>query len=220
MDYAGPVQGKMYLVLIDAHSKWIEAFCTPTATSAAVIEELRPLFAKFGIPETVVTDNGTCFVSAEFENFLASNGIRHITSAPYHPATNGLAERAVQIVKRGLKKSSEGSVKSRLAKFLFTYRLTPHTTTGVSPAEMLLERRSRSRLDILRPLTAERGMYSLKVITLSYGPHIWSYGGKAYTLQDHRTIYVGCMVWLRLWKKWQSNCTMHIKTLLIVGKNL
>ena len=156
LDYAGPVQGKMYLVLIDAHSKWIEAFCTPTATSAAVIEELRPLFAKFGIPETVVTDNGTCFVSAEFENFLASNGIRHITSAPYHPATNGLAERAVQIVKRGLKKSSEGSVKSRLAKFLFTYRLTPHTTTGVSPAEMLLGRRPRSRLDILRPLTAER----------------------------------------------------------------
>ena len=47
------------LVLIDTHS---EAFCTPTATSAAVIEELRPLFAKFGIPETVVTDNGTCFV--------------------------------------------------------------------------------------------------------------------------------------------------------------
>ena len=113
----------MYLVLIDAHSKWIEAFCTPTATSAAVIEELRPLFAKFGIPETVVTDNGTCFVIAEFENFLASNRIRHITSAPYHTATNRLAERAVQIGKCVLKKSSEGSVKSRLAKFLFTYRL-------------------------------------------------------------------------------------------------
>ena len=45
LDYAGPVQGKMYLVLIDAHSKWIEAFCTPFATSTAVIEELRPLFA-------------------------------------------------------------------------------------------------------------------------------------------------------------------------------
>ena len=100
------------IVLINAHSKWIEAFCTPTATSAAVIEELGPLFTKFGIPETVVTDNGTCFMSAEFENFLASNGIRHITSAPYHPATNGLAEGAVQNVKRGLKKSGEGSVKS------------------------------------------------------------------------------------------------------------
>ena len=80
LDYAGPVQGKMYLVLINAYSKWIEAFYTTTATSAAVIEELRPLFAKFGIPETVVTDNSTCFMSAEFEDFLDQmvSGISHL----------------------------------------------------------------------------------------------------------------------------------------------
>ena len=92
LDYAGPVQGKMILVLIDAHSKWIEAVCTPSATSSVVIEELRTLFAQFGIPETIVSDNGLCFVSAEFEAFLENNGIKHITSAPYHPASNGLAE--------------------------------------------------------------------------------------------------------------------------------
>ena len=51
------------VILIDAHSKWIEAVSTPQATSPAVMEELRPLFAKFGIPETIVSDNGTCFVS-------------------------------------------------------------------------------------------------------------------------------------------------------------
>ncbi len=130
LDYAGPVNGRMYLVLIDAHSKWVEAFCTPSSTSSAVIEELRPLFAKFGLPETIVTDNGTCFVSEEFEGFLAYNGIRHITSAPYHPASNGLAERAVQIVKGGLKKTANGSPKARLAKSLFAYRLAPQTTTG------------------------------------------------------------------------------------------
>ena len=90
LDYAGPVQGKMILVLIDAHSKWIEAVCTPSATSSVVIEELRTLFAQFGIPETIASDNGSCFVSAEFEAFLENNGIKHITSAPYHPASNGL----------------------------------------------------------------------------------------------------------------------------------
>jgi len=55
-DFAGPVQGKMFLILVDAHSKWIEAFCTPNATSQAAIEELKTTFAKFGLPERIVTD--------------------------------------------------------------------------------------------------------------------------------------------------------------------
>ena len=67
----------MFLILIDAHSKWIEAFHTPNATSSAVIEELRTVFAKFGLPETIVTDNGSCFTSEEFEQFLKKNGITH-----------------------------------------------------------------------------------------------------------------------------------------------
>lgn len=69
LDYAGPIQGKMVLILVDAHTKWIEAFCMPTSTSAAVIEELQTLFAQFGIPEKIVTG----FVSAEFETFLSQN---------------------------------------------------------------------------------------------------------------------------------------------------
>ena len=77
------------------------------------MEELRTLFTQFGIPETIVTDNGTCFVSAEFETFLEKNGIKHITFALYHPASNGLAERAVQIVKRGLKKITQVSICTR-----------------------------------------------------------------------------------------------------------
>jgi transposase InsO family protein len=141
----------MFLVLIDSHSKWIETFCTSTASSAAVIEELRTVFAQFGLPDTIVTDNGSCFVSDEFKVFLRKNGVHHITSAPYHPATNGLAERAVQIVKKGLKKVTEGSIRSRLAQILFAYRITPQSTTGVSPSELLLGRRARSRLDLLKP---------------------------------------------------------------------
>ena len=86
----------MFMILIDAHSKWVEAFPTNSSTSAV---RLRTVFTQFGLPEMVVTDNGTCFVSDEFEQFLQLNGVKHTTSAPYHPSSNGLAERAVQIVK-------------------------------------------------------------------------------------------------------------------------
>ena len=81
----------------------------PHATSSAVIDELRTEFARFKIPESIVTDNGTCFTSTEFESFLQRNGIKHHKSAPYHPASNGLAERAVQIVKKGsIEEDSKG----------------------------------------------------------------------------------------------------------------
>ena len=84
------------------------------------------------------------------------NGVKQITSATYHAVTNGLAERAVQIVKRGLKKVTSGSITARLAKVFLTYRITPQGTTGISPAELVLGRRPRTRLDLLKPHTAER----------------------------------------------------------------
>ena len=81
---------------------------------------------------------------------------QRVTSSPYHHTSNGLAERAVQIVKRGLKKVTSGSMMTRIAKVLSTYRISPHNTTGVSPAEPLLGRRLRTRLDLINPNTAKR----------------------------------------------------------------
>lgn len=124
----------------------------PTSAGYTLIS----LFARFGLHETIVTDNATGFVSAELKEFLQMNGIDHTTSAPYHPASNGLAERAVEIVKRGLKKEVSGTMATRLAKILFMYRLTPQSTTGTSPAELLLGRRPRICLDLLRPNIAAR----------------------------------------------------------------
>ena len=130
----------------------VEAFCTSNATSKYVITKLRLAFSQFGVPETIVTDNGTCFVSEEIEYFLMSNGIKHYTSAPYHPVSNGLAE----IIKRGLRKEMVGDIDELLSKILFNYRITPQTTTGVSPSELLLGRRPRTRLILLKPHTADR----------------------------------------------------------------
>ena len=96
VDYAGPLPGnKMILIIIDAHSKWIDAHVTEVATSAATIGKLMQTFATHGLPDTLVSDNGSCFTSTEFANFMSSNGIRHVKVAPHHPSSNGLAEKAV-----------------------------------------------------------------------------------------------------------------------------
>ena len=65
-----------------------------------------------------------CFTSCEFKEFLKRHGVNHITSGPFHPASNGLAERAVQVVKKGLRKVTKGSMRMRIAIILFHYRLT------------------------------------------------------------------------------------------------
>ena len=150
-DFAGPFLGKMYLILIDAHSKWIKVHITTSTTSSVTIEKLRSTFATFGIPEILVTDNGFNFTSSEFEEFLKFNGICHIKTVPYHPASNGLAERAVQTFKSGMKKLTSGTLETRVARFLFNYRITPQTTTGVSPSELLFGHCLCCHLDFLRP---------------------------------------------------------------------
>ena len=90
------------------------------------------LFATHGLPETIISDNGSVFKSTEFASFVTKNGIQHLTSAPYHPASNGLAERAVQTLKGALRKEGGGeNLETQIARFLFNYRITPHTTTGI-----------------------------------------------------------------------------------------
>ena len=91
-DYAGPVNGKMLLVLVDAYSKWLEVKAVSSATSAVTIEQLRSIFATHGLPEILVTDNGSNFTSTEFQEFTQRNGIKHVKTSPYHPSSNGLAE--------------------------------------------------------------------------------------------------------------------------------
>lgn len=106
IDFAGPFIGHTFMILVDGYSKWLEVFRIPNLTSQAeaTIARLRRLFAAYGLPEQIVTDNGTQFTSEEFKNFMQLNGILHSTSAPGHPATNGLAQRYVQTFKSGIKK--------------------------------------------------------------------------------------------------------------------
>ena len=66
IDNAGPFLGKMFLIVVDTHSKWMEVELVPAAASAHTIQKLRAMFATHSLPELLVSDNGTAFTSAEF----------------------------------------------------------------------------------------------------------------------------------------------------------
>jgi len=92
IDYTAPFMGYMYLVIIDAHSKWIDLHMTQSSTSTVTIEKLNQTFVTFGLPSSIVSDNGACFTSEEFHKITKAIGIQHLYSSPYHPTSNGLAE--------------------------------------------------------------------------------------------------------------------------------
>ena len=156
VNYAGPFMNSMFFIVTDAHSKWVKIMKMSSRTSTATVQMLRTMFAHYGLPRTLVSDNGTCFTSQEFEDFLKANSVQHIKTAPYHPKSNGLAERMAQTFKKGMKKIASGTVDTKLAQFLFSYRITPHSTTGQSLAELMFGRQLSSRFDLLHSNLQEK----------------------------------------------------------------
>ena len=146
-----PFSGRMFLLVIDAHCKWPEIQILSTTTASKTISALREVFARYGLPQQLVSDNGPQFVAEEFSVFFHSNGVKNIRSGPYHPATNGAIERMVQTMKQYLKAGlSEGiPVEQALMKFLLHYCITPHAVTGTSPSSLFLGRNIRTQLDLL-----------------------------------------------------------------------
>uniref|UniRef100_A0A224XI32 RNA-directed DNA polymerase n=1 Tax=Panstrongylus lignarius TaxID=156445 RepID=A0A224XI32_9HEMI len=153
LDFAGPVEGKQWLLGIDAYSKWIEWDVMTVTTTIALIKRLRNWFARYGIPKQIVSDNGPQFRSDLFEQFCTNNGIKHIKSTPYHPKSNGLVERLVRTLKLRYFACRKDGTESNLAiqKILLNYRNTPQKTTGRAPAELFIGRRLPTLLDRCRP---------------------------------------------------------------------
>lgn len=154
MDFLGPFKGKMFLVIVDAFSKWPEIFIMGKTDAESTLDKLRECIARFGLPKLIITDNGSQLISDKFEEFCKLNLIKHRTSPPYHPATNGLAENAVGSVKRGIEKLSKmqnrtNDISTLLNRYLFSYRNTPHSTTGETPSKLMFNREIKTRLNFL-----------------------------------------------------------------------
>jgi transposase InsO family protein len=149
-------KGKDYfLVVIDSQSKWIEVKHMTSTTTQRTLDELQLIFAVHGLPEEVVSDNGRQLTATGFVEFMIKKGIKHTLVPPYHPQSNGAAERSVRVVKEALAKQViqgiQGvSIKHTLENFLLRYRTTLHSTTGVSPEELMMKRRLRTRLSLVK----------------------------------------------------------------------
>ena len=158
IDYAGPYKGWMYLVVVDAYTKWPEVILKKNTESKSTINSLRTLFAQHGLPDQIVSDNGSNFTSEEFESFCIINGIKHKLTEPYNPQKNGEAERFVQTVKNRLEKMQEdpGEIQAKLDRFLLCYRNTPHSVTNESPAMLLKGYQLKTKLDLIKPDVRKR----------------------------------------------------------------
>jgi hypothetical protein len=152
IDYAGPFHGFMWLIVVDARTKWPEVIRLKSSTSEATVTALLNLIARFGVPKQIVSDNGPQFTSEEFRLFCDRFKIQHVRTSPYHPRSNGEAERFVRTFKNvlGMKKVSLETISYRLTRFLLSYRNTIHPTTGFTPAQLLIGHRARFPLDNIR----------------------------------------------------------------------
>ncbi|UYV71534.1 K02A2.6-like, partial [Cordylochernes scorpioides] len=140
--YLFKFENKWYLVVIDYYSRFPEVVQLDRLTANVVVRSCKSIFARHGIPETVVSDNGTQFGAArEFANIARQYGFTHVTSSPRFPQSNGMAEAGVKIAKLILKKNQDPSLG------LLEYRSTP-LENGYSPAELLMGRKLRTTLPI------------------------------------------------------------------------
>ncbi|XP_058783680.1 uncharacterized protein LOC131658400 [Vicia villosa] len=142
MDLLGPFpvgsyQNKYFVVVVDYFTKWIEAEALAKITSQNVLRFYkRNILARFGVPQAIITDNGTQFTDRKFQEFVAKLGTKQHFTSVEHPQTNGQAEAANRVILRGLKRrlgEAKRAWVEELHSVLWAYRMTPHSSTGETP---------------------------------------------------------------------------------------
>ncbi|XP_011859118.1 PREDICTED: uncharacterized protein K02A2.6-like [Vollenhovia emeryi] len=190
IDFAGPMDGDVFLVVVDAFSNWPEIVRMRCTTANKTVEVLEEIFARWGPCKTIVSDNGPQFVSSTFKEFCKRYAIEHITSAPYHPQSNGRAERFVDIMKTGMKKlEGEGNTDEKLRSFLANYRRTPsYAVEGKSPFELMTGRKMPTRLDHLQAGAMKKWEPSKRIANMAqqFARH---HGAKHRTFEQNEPIY-------------------------------
>ena len=158
MDLVGPLPrskngNRFILTICDYATRYPEAIPLPSTETPRIVKELLKIFTRVGVPEEVLTDQGTNFMSGLLGEVYCLLQIKRIRTTPYHTQTDGLVERFNGTLKSMIKKFTSKNKKDwdeYLPYLLFAYHEVPQESTGFSPFEMLYGRRVRGPLDVLR----------------------------------------------------------------------
>ena len=158
MDIVGPLPrsrsgNRFVLVLCDYATRYLEAVPMRTVDAEAVADELVKVFSRVGIPEEILTDQGTNFTSKLLGELYRLLNIKALRTSPYHPQTDGLVERFNGTLKDMLRKTAQEDGKDwdkLLPYLLFAYREVPQSSTGFSPFELLYGWDVRGPLDVVK----------------------------------------------------------------------
>ena len=126
-----------FLIVADVLSKYIIVRKLPNSTSAAVCTELSMIVTELGLPHIIRSDNGLCYNSKEFQQFLQCYNITHQTSSPNHPRSNGFVERMVGVAKKLMDKA--GKEGKPWISGLYDYRVTPQSSSIASPLQLITQ---------------------------------------------------------------------------------
>ena len=161
VDLLGPLPtGESILVVVDYYSRYYEVNILKSTVTSKVISCLEEMFARHGLPESLTSDNGPQFISAEFGEYMSQEGVRHHKVTAKWPQANGEVERQNSSLLKRLQiaHAEKKSWKRELNIYLAAYRALPHPTTGVSPAELLFGRKIRTKLPELSDVHVEQEM--------------------------------------------------------------
>lgn len=149
--------GVEILVVIDYYSRYHEIKFLKSTTSSIIIDILKEMFSRLGIPKSLRSNNGRQFTSKEFQDFCETNNIELIHTPPYWPQANGEVENMNRAILKRLQIShaSNKNYKKELHDFELMYNTTPHGTIGKSPSELMYGRNIRYKIPSLAEVSGE-----------------------------------------------------------------
>ncbi|XP_033124648.1 uncharacterized protein K02A2.6-like [Anneissia japonica] len=148
IDFLGPLPtGNYILVVVDYYSRFSEIDIMRSTTADRTVRSLEVMFARYVLPQVIVSDNCPQFISEEFRDFMEVNGLKHQKVTPKWAQANGEVERQNKSILKRLKiaHTMKKDGKRELTRYLAVYRTTPHPSTGKTPAELLMSRALRTK---------------------------------------------------------------------------